>query len=74
MESQAQTRKDGQMVFQKTDNKETWHIALIQETKGIRLVTKAIRNAGKVLNMKILTINMHQNKIKVKHIKIPHSV
>ena len=34
--------------------------------------TKAIRNAGKVLNMNIITINKISSKLKVWNYKIPH--
>ena len=34
--------------------------------------TKAIRNAGKVLNIKALTINKISSKLKVWSFKIPH--
>ena len=40
--------------------------------KEIRLVTKAIRNAGKMLNMNIITINKISSKLKVRNFKIPH--
>jgi len=34
--------------------------------------TKAIRNAGKVLNMNIVTINKISGKLKINRFKIPH--
>ncbi len=34
--------------------------------------TKAIRNAGKVLNMKIVAINKISGKLKINRFKIPH--
>jgi len=39
--------------------------------KGERL-TKAIRNAGKVLNMNIVAINKISSKMKFYRFKIPH--
>ncbi len=35
--------------------------------------TKAIRNAGKVLIMKIITLNKICSKLKVWYFKVPHS-
>ena len=35
-------------------------------------VTKAIRNAGKVLNMSIIEINKVSGKLKNNHFKTPH--
>ena len=35
-------------------------------------ITKAIRNAGKVLNMNIVAINKISSKLKVWFFKIPH--
>ena len=35
-------------------------------------ITKAIRNAGKVLNMKIIDINKMCGKLKINRFKVPH--
>ena len=42
------------------------------ENKKCQWVTKAIRNAGKVLNMNILALNKISGKLKVWFFKIPH--
>jgi len=42
------------------------------ENKECQCLTKAIRNAGKVLNMNIVTINKINRKLKVWNFKIPH--
>lgn len=45
---------------------------IYSRTKMIRVVTKAMCNAGKVLNMKIVAINKISGKLKVWCFKIPH--
>jgi len=40
--------------------------------KESQCITKAIRNAGKVLNMNIITVNKISNKLKINCFKIPH--
>ena len=42
------------------------------ENKECQWVTKAIRNAGKVLYMNIVAINEISSKLKVWYFKIPH--
>jgi len=42
------------------------------ENRNGQLVTKAIRNAGKVLNMNIIAIYKISSKLKVWSFKIPH--
>jgi thymidine phosphorylase len=42
------------------------------ENKECQWVTKAICNAGKVLNMNIIEINKHSTKLKNYRFKIPH--
>ena len=44
----------------------------IIENKKCQWVTKAIRNAGKVLNMNIVVINKMCDKLKVNRFKNPH--
>ena len=47
----------------------------LKETEGMKKaqpITKAIRNAGKVLNMNCVTINKISCKLKVWYFKIPH--
>ena len=47
----------------------------LKETKGMKKAqgtTKAIRNAGKVLNMKIVAVNKISDRLKVWSYKIPH--
>ena len=42
------------------------------EMKQCQCLTKAIRNAGEVLNINTITINKISNKLKVWSFKIPH--
>ena len=35
--------------------------------------TKAIRNSGKVLNMKLIAINKNSSKLKMKRFKMPNA-
>ena len=42
------------------------------EMKKAQSITKAIRNAGKVLNMKLIAINKISGKLKTNRFKIPH--
>ncbi len=42
------------------------------ENKKAKGITKAIRNAGNVLNMNIIAINKISSKVKVWCFKIPH--
>jgi len=44
----------------------------LTENKECQRVTKAIRNAGKVLNMNIVALNKIGSKLKVWYFKIPH--
>jgi len=47
----------------------------LKETERIKKAqgtTKAIRNAGKILNMKLIAINKISSKLKVWCFKIPH--
>jgi len=47
----------------------------LKETEGMKKaqqLTKAIRNAGKVLNMNIVAVNKISSKLKVWYFKIPH--
>ena len=45
---------------------------IINEKKKHESTTKAIRNAGKVLNMSIITTNKISSKLKIKRFKEPH--
>jgi hypothetical protein len=42
------------------------------KNKECQWVTKAIRNAGKVLNVNVIAINEISSKLKINRFKIPH--
>ena len=54
---------------QRENSEENWK-KMIQNKH--QAVTKAIRNAGKVLNMSIIEINKVSGKLKNNRFKIPH--
>jgi len=62
------------MSCQRTDKIKivaNWKDKMI-ENKECQWVTKAMRNAGKVLNISIIETNKHSAKLKNYRFKIPH--